>query len=48
MALYNLEYYEEFGQLMHSMIASNDETLFATGIGLTAPELKKLFPEIFQ
>lgn len=47
-ALYNLEYYQEFGQLMHSMIASNDATLFATGIGLTAPELKKLFPEIFQ
>lgn len=47
-ALYNLEYYQEFGQLMHSMIASNESTLFATGIGLTAPELKKLFPEIFQ
>ncbi len=47
-ALYNLEYYAEFGQLMQSMIASNDATLFATGIGLTAPELKKLFPEIFQ
>lgn len=47
-ALYNLEYYQEFGQLMQSMIASNESTLFATGIGLTAPELKKLFPEIFQ
>jgi hypothetical protein len=48
-ALYNLEYYQDFGQLLRSMIANNESTLFATGsIGLKSPELKKLFPGIFQ
>lgn len=48
-ALYNLEYYEEFGHMMRSMIATKDAELFATGIVrmFNAQELRKLFPEIF-
>ncbi|MDY7069849.1 hypothetical protein PsexTeo8_65270 [Pseudomonas extremaustralis] len=48
-ALYNLEYYEEFGHMMRSMITTKDAEPFATGIMrmFSAHELRKLFPEIF-
>ncbi|HDZ47684.1 hypothetical protein LCGC14_0108200 [marine sediment metagenome] len=49
-ALYNLEYYKEFGVMMRSMIATKEAELFAIGITRmsTARELRKLFPEIFS
>lgn len=48
-ALYNLEYYQEFGHMMRSMIATKDAELFATGIVrmFNAHELRRLFPEVF-
>lgn len=47
-ALYNLEYYKEFGHMMRAMIATKDAEPFAMGImGMDAPKLRKLFPEIF-
>ena len=46
---WNPQYYEEFGHMMRSMIATKDAELFATGIVrmFNAQELRKLFPEIF-
>jgi queuine/archaeosine tRNA-ribosyltransferase len=48
-ALYNLEYYKEFGRDMRDFISTNDARLFALGVmnAFTSEDLKKLFPEIF-
>lgn len=48
-ALYNLEYYKEFGDMMRSLIITKDAEIFAMGILriFTSHDLRKLFREIF-
>lgn len=49
-AFYNLEYYEQFGRMMRSMISKNEAELFAIGVmnGVSLKDLRKLFPETFN
>lgn len=48
-ALYNLEYYAEFGNMMRSMIATGDHKSHAVGVvNLPLTKLRHMFPEIFE